>query len=69
MKAVRITRVDNDVFYITNASLVQTSMTDRKCITVKAIDESNHVVGKPMTMRFSFPIASVFETEYPYEND
>jgi len=73
MKAVRVEYdsdggIGNDVIHIIGAGMVQKSITNPRFIIIRAVDESNHIVGKPIKIDMDIDVNSVLETEYPYED-
>jgi len=73
MKVVRVEYdsdggIGNDVIHIVGAGIVQKSMTNPRFIIIRAVDENNHIVGKPIKIDMDIDVDSVLETEYPYED-
>jgi hypothetical protein len=73
MKAVRVEYssdggIGNDVMHIIGAGSVQKSVTNPRFIIVRAIDENNHIVGKPIKIDMDIDVDSILETEYPYDD-
>jgi hypothetical protein len=73
MKAVRVeyesdNGIGNDVIHIIDAGIVQKSMDNPRFITIRAIDENNHIVGKPIKIDLDVPVDAVIETDYPYKD-
>jgi hypothetical protein len=69
MKAVRVDHapdcgLENESVYIMDAGMVQMDLKDPCCIIVRAIDESNHVVGKPIRVDFGLEVRRVEEVDY-----
>jgi hypothetical protein len=73
MKAVRVEYssdggIGNDVMHIIDAGMVQKSMTNSRFIIVRAVDDNNHIVGKPIKIDMDIDVDSILETEYPYDD-
>jgi hypothetical protein len=72
MKVIRVEYssdggIGNDVIHIVGAGMVQKSMTNPRFIIVRAIDENNHIVGKPIKIDMDIDVDLILETEYPYD--
>jgi hypothetical protein len=73
MKAVRVEYdsdggIGNDVIHILDAGMVQKHMSHPRCIIIRAVDETNHIVGKPIIIDMDIDVRSVNEIEYPYDD-
>lgn len=73
MKAVRVEYdsdggIGNDVIHIIDAGMVQKHTSNPRCFIIRAVDENNHIVGKPIVIDMDIDVNSVLETEYPYDD-
>lgn len=71
MKAVKVEYdsdggIGSDIIHILDAGIVQKHRSHPRCIIVRAIDDNNHVVGKPIIIDMDIDVRAVKEVYYPY---